>query len=50
MLHRIYLKLVLAFVCVNVHAQISVEDKAEIAGRYWGAVIMADEFKKNKLW
>ena len=47
MLRRIYLKLVLAFVCLNVHAQISVEDKAEIAGRYWGAVIMADEFKKT---
>lgn len=47
MSNRFFLKIVLAIVCVNVYAQISNEDKAEIAGRYWGAVIMADEFKKT---
>lgn len=47
MLNRFFLKIVLAIVSVNVYAQISNEDKAEIAGRYWGAVIMADEFKKT---
>ena len=28
-------------------AQISVDQKGEAAGRYWGAIIMANEFKKN---
>jgi hypothetical protein len=36
-----------ALFSATTYAQISNEDKAFLAGKYWGAVIMADEFKKT---
>lgn len=42
------LALTLLALCTSLYAQPSLERKAEIAGKYWGAIIMASEFKKTE--
>jgi hypothetical protein len=42
------LALTLLTLSTSLFAQTSLERKAEIAGKYWGAVIMASEFKKTE--
>ncbi len=47
-MHLIVISSVLLFFCSTVFSQTQIEYKAGIAGEYWAAVLLVDEFSKSK--
>jgi hypothetical protein len=47
MINKFSLFLLIFTISIASHAETEVERKAGIAGKYWGAVIMVDEFAKT---
>jgi len=45
--NKFLLFLLISIISITSHAETEVERKAGIAGKYWGAVIMASEFAKT---